>query len=82
MEFMSPKNMYFSSAVVKSLQPRETILIKHRCILVKAPMFAKCRGIFQTVGAVNVKMQGSVIEEKLSLKMLGQSFSSKLGRGS
>ena len=29
-------------------------------------------------GAINVKMDGSVLEEKLSFKMLGLTFSSKL----
>ena len=32
-------------------------------------------------GAVDVKMNGSVLEEKLSLKMLGLTFFSKLDRG-
>ena len=33
-------------------------------------------------GAINVKMDGSVLEEKLSFKMMGMTFSSKLGWGS
>ena len=33
-------------------------------------------------GAIDVKINGSVLEEKSSLKMLGQTFSSKLGWGS
>ena len=33
-------------------------------------------------GSINVKMDGSVLEEKSSLKMLGLSFSSKLDWGS
>ena len=34
------------------------------------------------IGAIDVKMEGSVFEEKLSLKMLGLTFSSKLDWGS
>ena len=33
-------------------------------------------------GAIDVKMDGSVLEEKLSFKMLGLTFSSKLDCGS
>ena len=33
-------------------------------------------------GGVDVKMNGSVLEEKLSFKMLGLTFSSKLNWGS
>ena len=33
-------------------------------------------------GAVNVKMGGSLVEEKSSFKMLGLTFSSKVDRGS
>ena len=33
-------------------------------------------------GAINVKMNGSVLEEKLSFKMLGLTSSSKLDSGS
>ena len=32
-------------------------------------------------GAINVKMDGSVLEEKLSLKMMGMTFSSIIGLG-
>ena len=34
-----------------------------------------------TLGAIDVKMDGSVLEEISSLRMLGLSFSSKLDRG-
>ena len=34
------------------------------------------------IGAIDVKMDGSVLEEKSSFKMLGLSFSSKMDRGS
>ena len=33
-------------------------------------------------GSIDVKMDGSVLEEKSSFKMLGLTFSSKLDRGS
>ena len=33
-------------------------------------------------GAIDVKIDGSVLEEKLSFKMLGLTFSSKMDRGS
>ena len=33
-------------------------------------------------GAIDMKMDGSVLEEKLSFKMLGLTFSSKLNWGS
>ena len=33
-------------------------------------------------GSIDVKMDGSILEEKLSIKMLGLTFSSKLDRGS
>ena len=35
-----------------------------------------------SIGAVDVKMNGSVLEEKSSFKMLGLTFPSKLGWGS
>ena len=34
------------------------------------------------IGSIDVKMDGSVLEEKLSFKMLGLIFSSKLDSGS
>ena len=37
---------------------------------------------FNNIGAIDVKMDGSVLEKKLSFKMLGLSFSSKLDWGS
>ena len=37
---------------------------------------------FNNIGAIDVKMEGSVLEKKLSFKMLGLSFSSKLDWGS
>ena len=36
----------------------------------------------KTTGAIDVKMDGSVLEEKSSFKMLGLTFSSKLDWGS
>ena len=36
----------------------------------------------KNTGAIDVKMDGSVLEEKTSFKMLGLTFSSKLDRGS
>ena len=33
---------------------------------------------FNNIGAIDVKMDGSVLEEKSSFKMLGLTFSSKL----
>ena len=36
----------------------------------------------KNTGAINVKMNGSVLEEKTSFRMLGLTFSSKLDRGS
>ena len=37
---------------------------------------------FNDTGAIDVKMDGSVLEEKSSFKMLGLTFSSKLDWGS
>ena len=39
-------------------------------------------GRFNNTHAIDVKMDGSVLEEKLSFKMLGLTFSSELNWGS